>query len=123
VSGGERKLLGRWGEALAAEVYRKKGWQLVAAGWQCRFGEIDLIVTNAKYIVFAEVKLRQGDRFAAAREFVDRHKQERVRTSAQMYLAENPTDLQPRFDVVEVYAPDGMLTKKPRINVLENAFE
>ncbi|MBE6956334.1 MAG: YraN family protein [Ruminococcaceae bacterium] len=123
MSGGERKLLGRWGEALAAEVYRKKGWQLVAAGWQCRFGEIDLIVTNAKYIVFAEVKLRQGDRFAAAREFVDRHKQERVRTSAQMYLAENPTDLQPRFDVVEVYAPDGMLTKKPRINVLENAFE
>lgn len=123
MSGGERKLLGRWGEALAAEVYRKKGWRIVAAGWTCRFGEIDLIAENDKYITFTEVKLRQDDRFAAAREFVDRHKQERLRTSAQMYLAEHPTDLQPRFDVVEIYAPDGMQTQKPRINVLENAFE
>ncbi len=123
MSGGERKLLGRWGEALAAEVYRKKGWRIVAAGWTCRFGEIDLIVQNDKYIAFTEVKLRQDDRFAAAREFVDRHKQERLRTSAQMYLAEHPTDLQPRFDVVEIYAPDGMQTRKPRIIVLENAFE
>ena len=123
MSGGECRLLGRWGEALAAEAYRKKGWRLVAAGWTCRYGEIDLIVENGRYIVFSEVKLRQDARVAAAREFVDRHKQERLRTSAQMYLMENPTDLQPRFDVVEVYAPDGMQTQKPRINVLENAFE
>lgn len=123
MSGGERRLLGRWGEAVAAEAYRKKGWRLVAAGWQCRFGEIDLIVENGRYIVFSEVKLRQSDRFAAAREFVDRRKQERLRTAAQMYLAEHPTDLQPRFDVVEVYAPDGVQTKKPRVNVLEHAFQ
>lgn len=123
MSGGQSKLLGRWGEALAAEAYRKKGWRIIASGWTCRFGEIDLIAENGKYIVFAEVKLRQNDRIAAAREFVDRRKQERVRTSAQMYLAEHPTDLQPRFDVVEVYVPDGMQTRKPRINVLENAFE
>ncbi len=123
MSGGERRLLGRWGEAVAAEVYRKKGWRIVAAGWACRFGEIDLVVDNGTYIVFAEVKLRQDDSFAPARVFVDRHKQERLRTSAQLYLAENPTDLQPRFDVVEVYAPHGMETRRPRVNVLENAFE
>lgn len=123
MSGGERRLLGRWGEALAAEIYRKKGWRIVAAGWTCRFGEIDLIAENGKYIAFAEVKLRQDDRFAAAREFVDCRKQERIRTSAQMYLVENPTHLQPRFDVVEIYAPQGMQTKKPKTNVLENAFE
>ena len=123
MSGGERRLLGRWGEALAAEAYRKKGWRLVAAGWTCRYGEIDLILENGRYIVFSEVKLRQDNRVVAAREFVDRHKQERLRTSAQMYLMEHPTDLQPRFDVVEVYAPNGMQTPKPRINVLENAFE
>ena len=123
MSGGERKLLGRWGEAVAADAYRKKGWRIVAAGWTCRFGEIDLIAENGTYIAFAEVKLRQDARFANAREFVDRRKQERIRTSAQMYLAENSTDLQPRFDVVEVYAPQGVQTAKPKINVLENAFE
>ena len=122
MSGGERRLLGRWGESLAADVYRRKGWRLVAAGWTCRYGEIDLIVENGTYLVFSEVKLRQDARIAAACEFVDRHKQERLRTSAQMYLAEHPTELQPRFDVVEIYAPEGMQTKKPKINVLENAF-
>ena len=96
---------------------------MVAAGWQCRFGEIDLIAENGKYISFTEVKLRRNDRIAQAREFVDRRKQERIRTTAQLYLAECPSQLQPRFDVVEIYAPEGMQTKRPVVIVLENAFE
>lgn len=123
MSGGERKLLGRWGEALAAEELRRKGYRVVAAGWTCRFGEIDLIAENGNYISFTEVKLRKNDNVAQAREFVDRRKQERVRTAAQLYLAQHPTTLQPRFDVVEIYAPNGMQTKRPRLIFLENAFE
>ena len=123
MSGGERRLLGRWGEALAAEELKRRGYRLVAAGWQCRFGEIDLIAENEKYISFTEVKLRRDDRIAQAREFVDRRKQERIRTTAQLYLVEHPTSLQPRFDVVEIYAPEGMQTKRPKLIVLENAFE
>jgi len=123
VSGGERRLLGRWGEALAAEELRRRGYRVVAAGWQCRFGEIDLIAEDRKYITFTEVKLRKDDRIAQAREFVDRRKQERIRTSAQLYLAEHPTALQPRFDVMEIYAPQGMATQRPKIIFLENAFE
>lgn len=123
MSGGERRLLGRWGEALAAEELRRRGYRVVAAGWQCRFGEIDLIAENDKYISFTEVKLRKDDKLAQAREFVDRRKQERLRTSAQLYLAQRPTSLQPRFDVMEVYAPAGMQTKRPRLIFLENAFE
>jgi len=123
VSGGERKLLGRWGEALAADALRRKGFRIVAAGWTCRFGEIDLIAEDKKYISFTEVKLRKNADFAQAREFVDRRKQERVRAAAQLYLVEHPTELQPRFDVMEIYAPDGMQTKRPRLIFLENAFE
>jgi len=123
VSGGKRKLLGRWGEALAAEELRHKGYRVVAAGWTCRFGEIDLIAEDGEYISFTEVKLRKNDKVAQAREFVDRRKQERVRTAAQLYLAQHPTTLQPRFDVVEIYAPEGMQTRRPRLIFLENAFE
>ena len=123
MSGGERKLLGRWGEALAAEELRRKGYRVVAAGSTCRFGEIDLIAENGNYISFTEVKLRKNDNVTQAREFVDRRKQERVRTAAQLYLAQHPTTLQPRFDVVEIYAPNGMQTKRPRLIFLENAFE
>ena len=117
------KQLGRWGEALAAEYLRKKRYQLLAAGWQCRFGEIDLIVKNKKYLVFVEVKLRKNADFASAREFVDTGKQSRLRTTASLYLNQNPTELQPRFDVIESYAPEGAETKKPIIEHLEDAFQ
>ena len=122
MTGGERRLLGRWGGSLAAAWLRERGWRVVAAGWRCRFGEIDLVAESDKYIIFTEVKLRKSAAFAPARAFVDRGKQERLRTAAQLYLQEHPTDLQPRFDVAEVYAPEGMDTKRPEIFYIEDAF-
>lgn len=122
MTGGDRRLLGRWGETQTADWLRTRGWRIIAAGWRCRFGEIDLIAANDKYIIFIEVKLRKSAAFAPARAFVDRGKQERLRTSAQLYLQEHPTELQPRFDVAEVYAPEGTATRIPEINYIEDAF-
>ena len=117
------KIVGAWGEALAAEFLRKKRYKLVASGYKCRFGEIDLIVKDRKHLVFVEVKLRKAAKFAAGREYVDVYKQDRIRMTASMYLSANPTDLQPRFDVVEIYAPQGTLTVEPEFTHLEDAFQ
>lgn len=117
------KLTGAWGEALAAEYLRGKRYKIVAAGYRCRFGEIDLIAQNRKYLVFAEVKLRKSADFARAMEYVDKRKQDRIRTTASLYLSENPTKLQPRFDVIEIYAPEGTATIHPEINHMEDAFQ
>ena len=76
-----------------------------------------------KFLVFVEVKLRKSDSFAQAREYVDRHKQDRIRLTASMYLSQYPTDLQPRFDVIEIYAPEGQGTINPKIQHLEDAFQ
>ena len=122
MSGQESRLLGRWGESLAAEELRRQGCEILAAGWRCRFGEIDLIVRDDRYLCFVEVKLRRSDAYGRAGEFVDRRKQEKLRTSAQLYLAEHSTALQPRFDVVEVFAPQGLDTRAPNINWLKDAF-
>ena len=120
---GRANLTGAWGEALAAEYLRRKKYVIVASGYRSRFGEIDLIAKNRKYLVFVEVKLRKNAAFAQAREFVDYRKQQRLRTTASMYLSRYPTSLQPRFDVIEIYAPQGTETKKLIINHLEDAFE
>ena len=117
------KLTGAWGEALAAEYLRKKHYRIVASGYRCRFGEIDLIVQNRKFLVFVEVKLRKSGSFASAHEYVDRRKQDKLRITASMYLSQNPTDQQPRFDVIEIYAPEGMETSRPEIHHLEDAFQ
>ena len=120
--GGDRSLLGRWGEAEVAKWLTGHRYRLLDRNWRCRFGEIDLISQKGNYICFTEVKLRKSREFAHAREFVDARKQERVRTAAQLYLARYPSDLQPRFDVAEIYAPEGTDTVHPEINYIENAF-
>lgn len=120
---GRSKLTGAWGEAIAAEYLRKKHYRIVASGFHSRFGEIDLIAKNRKYLVFVEVKLRKSSGFAQAREFVDFRKREKLRTTASIYLSENPTNLQPRFDVIEIYAPEGTMTVSPEIYHMEDAFQ
>lgn len=120
---GRNNIVGAWGEALAAQYLQKKRYKIVATNYRCRFGEIDLIVSDRRHLVFVEVKLRKSDAFAKALEYVDHHKQERLRTTAQIYLSQNPTDLQPRFDVIEIYAPDGAATRSPEIHHMEDAFQ
>ena len=120
---GRNNIAGAWGEAVAAEYLRKKHYSLVAAGYRSRFGEIDLIVKDRKFLVFVEVKLRKSGSFAQAMEYVDRRKQDRIRVTASIYLSDHPTDLQPRFDVVEIYAPEGTATVDPQIHHLEDAFQ
>ena len=119
---GKSNLLGAWGESLAAEYMRKKHYRLLGANYRCRLGEIDLICRNRHYLVFLEVKLRKTDEFGCAREFVGKEKQEKLRAAAAIWLQQNPVDLQPRFDVIEIYAPQGMETEKPIITHLEDAF-
>ena len=120
---GRNNLAGAWGEALAADYLKRKRYTLLAHSYRCRFGEIDLIARKGRFLVFAEVKLRKNADFAAAREYVDARKQERIRLTASMYLAQYPTELQPRFDVIEIYAPEGTETRKPEIHHLEDAFQ
>ena len=79
MSGQESRLLGRWGEALAAEHLRRAGYQILAANWRSRFGEIDLIAADQNYLCFVEVKLRKSAAFGGAGEFVDRRKQNKLR--------------------------------------------
>jgi len=116
------KQLGEWGEAIALDFLLKKNYSFVAKCFRSRFGEIDLIVNNQEFIVFAEVKLRKNADFAQAREYIGKTKQNKIRATAGLWLSLKETLLQPRFDVIEIYAPDGFNTKLPDIIHIENAF-
>ena len=114
---------GAWGEALAADYLRSKQYTIEKTNYRSRFGEIDLIASDGRFLAFVEVKLRRSAAFASAREYVDRRKQERIRLTAAIYLSRNPTELQPRFDVIEIYAAEGMNTLCPEICHMEDAFQ
>jgi len=120
--GEESGLLGRWGEERTADYLRKQGCVIEAARWRCRLGELDLVASDGKFLRFVEVKLRKSAAFGTAGEAVNAGKQKRLRLAASLYLSRNPTALQPRFDVAEVYAPQGTATRQPVIRYIEDAF-
>ena len=117
----ETKALGDFGEERAARYLRRKGYRIVERNYRCRQGEIDIIAERRDFLVFVEVKLRKDERFAEAREFVTAAKQRRILAAAQLWLAQHESERQPRFDVIEVYAPQG--ERGPiRIEHIEDAF-
>lgn len=122
MSRADTNALGKWGEEQVALWLEARGAVIVQRRWRCQYGELDLVAQWGGYLCLVEVKLRRSDRFAPARAFVTAKKQERLRLAASLYLAETATQLQPRFDVAEVYAPQGTDTKTPQIIYWENAF-
>lgn len=116
------KTAGDWGEALIANYLRKKGYTIVAHSYRCRFGEIDLIAQKGALLCFVEVKLRSGLEHGLPREFVTAGKQEKLRTTAQFYLAERGIEPPVRFDVAEVYTDADFTPQHTRIEYIEDAF-
>ena len=112
---------GMQGEALVARYLRERGYRLAAHGYCSRYGEIDLIAWDGDVLCFVEVKTRTNLDIALPREYVTPQKQNKLRKTARMYLAEKRLDCPARFDVAEVYAEHGF--DVARIEYLENAFQ
>lgn len=114
-----RRALGRAGEALVAEHYRRDGYELVAANFGCRAGEIDLVLRRGRTVVFCEVKTRRSDGFGLPSEAVGPAKQARLRRVAAQWLALNaPAGLEARFDVASVIVRNG----RAEVERIEGAF-
>jgi putative endonuclease len=108
-------------EKLAATFLANHGLKLVTQNYHCRFGEIDLIMTDAKTLVFIEVKLRSSSQFGGAAASITPQKQQKMILTAQHYLQQhvkNQSQTACRFDAI--------LMKKADLNSIEwirNAFE
>ncbi len=114
--------LGAWGEQQAEEYLLKKGYRLLKRRYRCRFGEIDLVMKLGEITVFVEVKTRSDVRFGLPREYVTGSKQRKLTMAAMKWIESCGEEVQPRFDVVEVYASNPSSGKTDRIVHLENVF-
>ena len=113
---GWRRTLGAQGEAIAANWYRSRGYEILARNWRRREGEIDLVLRNGSAYVFVEVKTRTSDNFGVPAEAVGRDKQVRLRHLAARWLQEDAPGpaREIRFDVVSILGG--------KIEVIEGAF-
>lgn len=112
---------GLWGETFAARYLRDQGCRIIAANVSNRFGEVDIIAADDEYIFFTEVKTRGENAIATPAESVGIQKQRKICAVAAAFLQKHRYDLQPRFDVIEVYLDEDSKLKK--INHIKNAFE
>ena len=117
-----RHVAGQRGEDLAAEHFRRLGFEVLARNHRTRFGELDLVVFNGEVLVFAEVKTRRAGTRDPWESLHDR-KCSQVRRMAVAWLAEGkdrPFGANLRFDGIAILLDSfGELV---RLDHLEAAF-
>lgn len=114
--------VGLIGEKKVASFLRKQGFEILKRNYQCRFGEIDIIAKKDNFIIFVEVKTRKKGSLVSAAEAVDSFKQQRILKTAQDFIVKTACELQPRFDVAEVYVEENGEKTKYYLNYIKNAF-
>ena len=115
-----KRAIGKKGEKVACNFLTSHGYKIVFCNYYSKYGEIDIIAENEKYIVFVEVKTRRGNTVVRGTYAVDRNKQKKIAKTAMIYLSSTDTTLQPRFDVIEII--NCGLNNEVKINHIENAF-
>ena len=115
-----RQVLGKLGEDLACAELERRGYAILDRRYRTKFGEIDIVASDAGTTVFVEVKTRVGEAFGGGAEALTAWKQRRVTQMAVDYLARHRLHDRPcRFDVVTIEMDDG----RPRIQVYAHAFD
>lgn len=111
---------GREGEQLALAYLQGKGYALLAANYRYKRSEIDLIVSDGKFLVFVEVKMRKNYAFGYPEQAVTPQKEQMILRAAEQFMASNPSALWPRYDIVSILSADGHTAQE--IVHLEDAF-
>lgn len=99
---------GAVGEEYTAVYLQKKGYSILKRNFHSRYGEIDIIAKNGKYLAFVEVKTREQGSLVNPLEAVTVSKQKKIIRTALLFLQKDPMPLQPRFDAAAVITESGI---------------
>lgn len=110
--------LGKKGELIAVDFFKKSGHKIAATNWRYLKAEIDLIVLENDRLVFIEVKTRSSIRYGHPTEAVTLKKQALMKDAAEAYLSEKNLALEIRFDIISII----LNANDHSIEHLKNAF-
>jgi len=127
--------LGRWGESLAVDYLRQRGYLILERNARTPYGEIDLVTRQdaiqglspleaapprSLVTVFVEVKTRSSDSFGFPEEAITPRKKAHLLSAAQAYLQSHPElDGDWRVDVIAIQRSNA--SREPTILHFENA--
>lgn len=97
-----RQLKGDSAEQRACEYLQSQGLELITQNFNCRMGEIDLIMTHKNSLVFVEVRYRQNKTFGGAAASITKSKQRKIIRTALFYQQKYTPKSCMRFDVIAI---------------------
>ena len=110
--------IGKVGEKIAQEYMISKSFEILETNYHSRYGEIDIICKNDRYIIFVEVKSKLYSSNSELPGRVNIFKQRKIIKTILDYISNYEFNEQPRIDVIEVI----IFPKCYKINHIENAF-
>jgi putative endonuclease len=118
---GARKWTGDYGENVAADWLRARGYRVLARNFKGRrVGEVDIVAREGRQLLFIEVKTRKKDAKIRGLSAVNRKKRSLIQRGANEWLRRlGSRGLPWRFDVIEVEVAEG---QKPKVTRIENVF-
>lgn len=117
----EKKLTGNQAEDIACSHLTQNGLSFCVNNFQCKTGEIDLIMKDGDMLVFVEVRYRADTRLGTPLETITANKQKKLIRTANYFLQQHFGSRWPacRFDAVGI---TGELSCDPKITWIQNAF-
>jgi putative endonuclease len=97
-----RKTIGNYGESLASDFLKSRGYIVVARNMKISYGEIDIVTAIDNVFVFVEVKTKLGIN-TPAENGLSRRQITKVKQTIAAYCRKNKLNLErTRFDFISI---------------------
>lgn len=117
----EHNDLGEWGELVARDFLKQKGYFVKCLDWRDKHRDLDIVAIDneTKEVVFVEVKTRKNTLFGNPEDAVDHAKVLNLKKAANAYLHINRITRNYRFDIIAVV---GVCDENVQIKHLKNVI-
>jgi putative endonuclease len=111
---------GQLAESSARRFLQKQGLRLLASNYRCRYGELDLIMSDREILVVIEIRYRRHTNFMLPAESITRAKRQRIARATLHFMQHNTSHRSRpvRFDVLSVSGP----ITRPTMDWIPGAF-
>lgn len=110
---------GKYGEDLACEYLKEKGYKIIERNFRIRGGEIDIIAIDRDTLVYIEVKARSSGYFGRPEEAVTPFKIKFLERSAKFFRNNRRYLKLPDLERIDVLSVD-TFSSKPEFNHIKN---
>ena len=83
-------------------ILQKDGYNILQTNWKFQKAEVDIIAQKDGFLIFTEVKTRGSKKYGKPSDAIDKKKISLYKNAVEGYLEQNPTELEIRFDVINI---------------------